>query len=154
MHFTFNSKVHFTHLNIPMRRQYPRILVDFESSTVEKAGPADGLFPLYGLEVVPQYLSLHTLVRDAAAVGDGVGPVLQGNDALLLDLAVLGPRVDAVDDDAPPLLVKLSLEDPGVDIDRHLGDSVGTVRPALTLPASSLGQTLELSHQPVCKFQK
>ena len=154
MHFTFKSKVPFTHLNIAMRRQYPRILVDFESRTVEKAGPVDGLFPLNRLEVVPQYLSLHTLVRDTATVGDGVSSVLQGDDALLLDLAVLGARVDAVDDDTASLLVKLSLEDPGVDIDRHLGDSVGTVRPALTLPASSLGQTLELSHQPVCKYQK
>ena len=103
---------------------------------------------------MPQYLSLDTLVRDAAAVGDGVGPVLQGDDALLLDLAVFGPRVDAVDDHPATLLVELSLEDPGVDVHRHLGDGVGTVGPALALLASSLGKALELSHQPVCKHHK
>ena len=130
------------------------MLVDFESSTVEKAGPGHGLLPLDRLEVVPEDLTLHTLVWDAAAVGDGVGPVLKGDDALLLDLTVLSARVDAVDDHAPPLLVRLSLEDPGVDIHRNLRHGVGAVGPAFTLPASCLGQTLELSHETVCKHRK
>ena len=103
---------------------------------------------------MPEYLALDALVRNAATVGDGVGPVLQGDDALLLDLAVFSAGVDAVDDDPSSLLVKLSLQDPGVDIDRHLGNDVGTVGPALALPAPGLSQTLELSHQPVCKYRK
>ena len=129
-------------------------LVDFKSGTVEQTGFVNSLLPVDRLEVVPEYLSLQTLVRNAATVGDGVGPVLQGDDALLLDLAVFGAGVDAVDDDPSSLLVELSLEDPGVDIDRHLGDGVGTVGPALTLPTPGLGQTLELSHQPVCNYRK
>ena len=126
----------------------------FEGSTVEEAGPVDCLLPLDGLEVVPEDLALHSLVRHTATVGDGVGSVLHRDDTVLLYLAVLGAGVDAVDDNAPALLVELPLEDPGVDVDGHFGDGVGTVGPAFTLPPSSLGEALELVHQTVCRQEK
>ena len=58
---------------------------------------------------MPQNLPLEPLVWDTGAVGDGVGSVLQGDHALLLDLAVLGPRVDAVNDYTIAFFVKLTL---------------------------------------------
>ena len=72
---------------------------------------------------------------------------LERDDALLLDLAVFGSRMDAVDHIALALLFELSLEDPGVHVDPNLGHGVGTVRPTVRFPPSRVGQFLELCHK-------
>ena len=62
---------------------------------------------------MPQNLPLEPLVWDTGAVGDGVGSVLQGDHTLLLDLVVLGARVDVVYNYSVAFLVKLTLLNPG-----------------------------------------
>ena len=75
-------------------------------------------------------------VRDTGTVCDSPGSILKRDDALLLDLAVFGPRMDAVDHIAAALLHELSLEDPGVHVDPNLGHCVGAVWPTIRLPTS------------------
>ena len=72
---------------------------------------------------------------------------LERDDALLLDLAVFGSRMDTVDHIALAFLIELSLENPRVDVDPNLGHGVGTVWPTVRFPLSRVGQILELCHK-------
>ena len=63
---------------------------------------------------------------------------LERDDALLLNLAVFSSRMDAVDHIALAFLSELSLEDPGVHVDPNLGHGVGTVRPTVRFPLSTV----------------
>ena len=72
---------------------------------------------------------------------------LERDDALLLDLAVFGSRMDTVDHIALAFLIELSLEDPGVYVYPNLGHGVGTVRPTVRFPLSRVGKFLELCHK-------
>ena len=103
------------------------------NSTVDSSGPhalETALVPVDDLEVVPEEFPPGMLagVSQQGHGNHGLGCVSGRQWRLLADLAVPGARVDGVDHHVlHPLALQLGLQDPSVDLHRHLGDGVGAL---------------------------
>ena len=74
---------------------------------------------------------------------------LQGYDTLLVNLAVLRARMDAVDHIASALLRELFLQDPGVHVDADFGHCVGAAGPPAELPIPRPCVILEFRYKSI-----